>query len=143
MKKIKFIFSVLLISWLCGCANLPQNAYGRPSYSVYGKNYFVMRTSRNYHEKGVASWYGPRFHRKRTSSGEKYNMYRLTAAHKSLPLNTYVQVTNLKNGRKVVVKINDRGPFISNRLIDLSYGAAKKIGMVNRGTTPVTVKTIS
>ncbi len=113
------------------------------TYVVDGKRYVVKQNSKNYVEQGTASWYGKRFHRKRTSSGERYNMYKLTAAHKTLPLSTYVLVTNLKNGRQVVVKVNDRGPFISNRLIDLSYAAAKKLGMIGLGTAPVEVKAIS
>ena len=99
-------------------------------------------SAKNYQAKGLASWYGSEFHRKRTSSGERFNMYQLTAAHKTLPLDTYVQVTNLSNGKHVIVKINDRGPFIHNRLIDLSYAAAKKIGMVRKGTTPVSIKAL-
>lgn len=91
---------------------------------------------------GIASWYGPGFQNKRTASGERYNMYQLTAAHKTLPLSTYVEVTNLKNGKNVVVKINDRGPFIPHRTIDLSYAAAKKIGMVSRGIAPVSIKIV-
>jgi len=96
----------------------------------------------HYHEIGTASWYGKQFHRKRTSSGERFNMYSMTAAHKTLPLHTYVEVTNLKNGKYVIVKINDRGPFIRNRTIDLSYAAAKKIGLVNRGIGPVLIKVV-
>ncbi len=111
-------------------------------YSVRGKSYHVMKKASHYEEKGVASWYGKAFHKKRTSSGERYNMYKMTAAHKTLPLSTYVLVTNLKNGRQVVVKVNDRGPFVYNRLIDLSYAAAKKLGMVGRGTAQVTVKAV-
>ena len=94
-------------------------------YAQSGKRYRVLHSSKNYREKGFASWYGLRFNRKRTSSGERFNMYRMTAAHKTLPLPTYVEVTNLRNNRKIIVKVNDRGPFVSNRLIDLSYAAAK------------------
>lgn len=112
------------------------------TYRVFNKSYQVMGTSKDYNAKGVASWYGPGFNNKMTSSGERYNMYNMTAAHKTLPLATYVQVTNLLNGKKVVVKVNDRGPFVSNRLIDLSFGAAKKLGMVGRGLAPVEVKAL-
>lgn len=115
----------------------------RPSYRVFGRPYFVMKSSKNYEEKGIASWYGSQFHRRFTSSGERYNMFHMTAAHKTLPLSTYVLVTNLMNGRKVVVKVNDRGPFVSNRIIDLSYAAAKKLGMVGLGIVRVNVKAIS
>ncbi|EKD55002.1 MAG: hypothetical protein ACD_60C00029G0029 [uncultured bacterium] len=121
----------------------PLSKYGNnPSYTVFGKRYHVMRSSRNYEEQGTASWYGTKFHAQRTSSGERYDMLAMTAAHKTLPLPTYVQVTNLANGKKVVVKVNDRGPFEGNRLIDLSYVAAKKIGMLGHGTAYVDIKAI-
>jgi len=113
-----------------------------PCYKQNGKHYKVLSSSKNYSEKGVASWYGRRFNKKRTSSGERFNMYRMTAAHKTLPLSTYVQVTNLRNGKHVIVKVNDRGPFVPNRVIDLSYAAAKQLGMVGRGTAPVSIKAV-
>lgn len=112
------------------------------TYKQWGKFYSVMKTSKNYDETGMASWYGKDFQHHYTSSGERYNMYSMTAAHKTLPLDTYVQVTNLKNGRKVVVKVNDRGPFVSGRIIDLSFAAAKKLGMVGQGVAKVDVKAI-
>ena len=112
------------------------------SYRVFGKRYSVLASSKNYRATGLASWYGPGFNHHYTSSGERYNMYSMTAAHKSLPLATHVQVTNLLNGRKVIVKVNDRGPFVGNRLIDLSYAAAKKLGMVSRGVAPVEIKAL-
>lgn len=121
----------------------PLSRYGNPeSYVVLGKRYFVMSNSHGYVEKGIASWYGTKFHGRRTSSGEKYDMYAMTAAHKSLPLPTYVQVTNLSNGRSVVVRVNDRGPFRQNRIIDLSYAAAQKLDMVRSGTALVEVRAI-
>lgn len=121
----------------------PLSRYGNPeSYVVLGKRYFVMSNSHGYAEKGIASWYGTKFHGRRTSSGEKYDMYAMTAAHKSLPLPTYVQVTNLSNGRSVVVRVNDRGPFHQNRIIDLSYAAAQKLDMVRSGTALVEVRAI-
>jgi rare lipoprotein A len=113
------------------------------SYRVFGKRYYVMKSSRYYEATGIASWYGTQFHAQRTSSGERYNMLAMTAAHKTLPLPTYVEVTNLKNQRKIIVKINDRGPFKSNRLIDLSYVAAKKLGMLAHGTTTVKIRAIN
>jgi rare lipoprotein A len=113
------------------------------SYRVFGKRYYTLRTSRNYDQIGVASWYGTQFHRHSTSSGEPYNMLAMTAAHKTLPLPTYVEVTNLQNNRTIIVKVNDRGPFEANRLIDLSYVAAKKLGMLGHGTTRVRVKAIN
>lgn len=121
----------------------PKSRYGNPSsYVVRGQRYYVKDTARGYVEKGIASWYGNKFHGRRTSSGERYDMYAMTAAHKTLPLPTYVQVTNLNNGRSVVVKVNDRGPFHDNRLIDLSYSAASKLGILARGTGLVEVRAI-
>ncbi len=121
----------------------PLSRYGNPqSYTVDGQRYYVLHTSSGYVQRGVASWYGTKFHEHRTSSGEDYNMYAMTAAHKTLPLPTYVQVTNLNNGAKVIVKVNDRGPFMRNRLIDLSYAAAYKLGMLDTGTAPVEVRAI-
>jgi rare lipoprotein A len=113
------------------------------SYAVNGQRYYPMRSSNHYEAVGVASWYGTMFHAQRTSSGEVYNMLGMTAAHKTLPLPTYVEVTNLKNHRKIIVKVNDRGPFKPNRIIDLSYVAAKKLGMLGRGTAYVRVKAIN
>jgi rare lipoprotein A len=114
----------------------------KPYYTVFGTRYYVMSNSTGYEEQGIASWYGTKFHSHHTSNGEKYDMLAMTAAHKSLPLPTYVLVTNLKNNKQVIVKVNDRGPFESNRLIDLSYVAAKKLGMLGHGTAYVDVKAI-
>jgi rare lipoprotein A len=113
-----------------------------PFYDVFGKRYYVLSSSVGYWERGVASWYGPGFHKVRTSTGEPYDMYAMTAAHKTLPLPAYVRVTNLLNGRSVVVRVNDRGPFVGNRIIDLSYSAAAKLGMLRNGTAMVDVRTI-
>lgn len=112
------------------------------SYSVLGQTYTVLNTAENYLSTGVASWYGKKFHGHLTSNGEYYDMYGLSAAHRSLPLPTYVRVTNLNNGREVIVRVNDRGPFHSDRIIDLSYAAAYKLDMLNSGTAPVTVEAI-
>lgn len=121
----------------------PKSKYGNPaSYVVFGKRYYTKKSNKNHVERGLASWYGRKFHGRRTSSGERYDMYAMTAAHKSLPLPTYARVTNVENGRTAVVKINDRGPFHGNRIIDLSYSAAHKLGVVARGTAMVEVKTI-
>ena len=99
----------------------PYSRYGNPeSYVVFGKRYYTRNDSKDYREQGIASWYGSKFHGRRTSSGEVYDLYKMTAAHKSLPLPTYARVTNLRNGRSIIVKINDRGPFHNNRIIDLS-----------------------
>ena len=121
----------------------PRSLYGNPPfYDVFGKRYFVLSSSADYVERGVASWYGPGFHKERTSTGEPYDMYGMTAAHKTLPLPCYARVTNLQNGRSVVVRINDRGPFVGNRLIDLSYTAAAKLDMLRDGTAMVEVRTV-
>jgi rare lipoprotein A len=121
----------------------PKSELGNPkSYVVFGKRYHTLNSSEGYEAQGIASWYGPKFNRRRTSSGDKYDMYAMTAAHKTLPLPTYVRVTNLDNGRTAVVKVNDRGPFYADRLIDLSYAAARKLGMVAAGTAPVDIRAI-
>ena len=114
-----------------------------PFYDVLGKRYHVLPTSAGYVERGVASWYGGDFHGLATSSGETYDMHSMTAAHTRLPLPTWVEVTNLVNGRRVVVKVNDRGPFVDNRLIDLSYAAATQLDMIRTGTTRVEVRAVA
>jgi rare lipoprotein A len=122
----------------------PRSQRGNPvSYEVFGKRYFLLPTSEGYKERGVASWYGPDFHARPTSSGEPYDMYAMTAAHKTLPIPCYARVTNLANGRSVVVRINDRGPFVDNRIIDLSYTAAHKLDMTRAGTTFVEVEVLT
>lgn len=124
--------------------NEPKSKYGNPAhYEVFGKRYYTLKTSQGYHQQGIASWYGKKFHGKRTSSGETYDMYAMTAAHKTLPLPTYVEVTNIENGKKVVVKVNDRGPFHGDRIIDLSYTAAKKLGLARNGTGKVDIRAIT
>jgi rare lipoprotein A len=121
----------------------PLARYGnRSPYEVFGRKYYVLESSKGYRERGTASWYGSKFHGRSTSSGEPYDMHLATAAHKSLPLPTYAEVTNLDNGRKVVVKINDRGPFKDDRIIDLSYGAALRLDMIGTGTARVEVRAI-
>ena len=121
----------------------PRSKYGNPkSYVVFGKRYYTLPSSKGYVEQGIASWYGTKFHGRRTSSGETYDMYAMTAAHKTLPLPTYARVTNKKNGRSIIVRINDRGPFHDNRIIDLSYAAATKLGIVTLGTGLVEVRAI-
>jgi rare lipoprotein A len=121
----------------------PRSRYGNPPYyDVFGKRYYVLSSSAAYIERGVASWYGPGFHQVRTSTGETYDMYRLSAAHRTLPLPAYVLVTNLQNGRSVVVRVNDRGPFVANRIIDLSYAAASRLDMLKNGTAMVEVRAI-
>jgi rare lipoprotein A len=119
------------------------NRINPPSYSVLGRTYHVLSSNTGYDAQGIASWYGPDFQSKSTSSGERYNMYAMTAAHKTLRIPAYVQVTNLENGKQAIVRVNDRGPFVSNRIIDLSYAAAKKIGMIGRGTAMVDIKVVT
>jgi len=122
----------------------PRSPHGNPPfYDVLGQRCYVLAGADGYVERGVASWYGPTFHGGNTSSGEPYDMYGMTAAHKTLPLPCYARVTNLRNGKSVVVRINDRGPFVANRLIDLSYTAAAKLDMLREGTTLVEVKTLT
>jgi len=121
----------------------PRAAYGNPPfYEVFGERYTVLPTADGHVERGVASWYGPDFHGGRTSSGEPYDMYAMTAAHKTLPLPAYVRVTNLANGRSIVVRVNDRGPFKKNRIIDLSYVAAARLDMIREGTAMVEVVSV-
>ncbi|HEV2701828.1 MAG TPA: septal ring lytic transglycosylase RlpA family protein [Steroidobacteraceae bacterium] len=114
-----------------------------PFYDVLGRRYTVLPSAAGYVERGVASWYGPGFHGVSTSVGEPYDMYAMTAAHKTLPLPCYARVTNLLNGRSVVVRINDRGPFVANRIIDLSYTAAAKLDMLRAGTAMVEVRVVT
>jgi rare lipoprotein A len=122
----------------------PRSKYGNPeSYVVMGKRYHVMDSSSGYVEKGIASWYGDKFHGRRTSSGEIYDMYAMTAAHKTLPLPSYVEITNLENSKRIIAKVNDRGPFHANRIIDLSYTAAAKLDIVRTGTGLVEVRVIN
>jgi rare lipoprotein A len=118
----------------------PPTSPGQPKpYRVNGRWYQPIVHARGFEQEGVASWYGREFHGRRTSSGETYNMYALTAAHKTLPLGTYVRVRNLRNGKTLDVRINDRGPFARGRIIDLSYAAAKTLGVVGPGTAPVKI----
>jgi rare lipoprotein A len=122
----------------------PRSALGNPPfYDVAGKRYFVLANAEGYKERGVASWYGPTFHEKNASNGDAYDMYAMTAAHKTLPLPAYVRVTNLANGRSVVVRVNDRGPFVGTRIIDLSYTAAWKLDMLRQGTAFVEVEALT
>ena len=121
----------------------PRSRYGNPeTYEVFGKRYKVMKSGTGHVERGLASWYGPGFHSERTSSGEPYDMYAMTAAHKTLPIPAYVRVTNLENGRSVVVRVNDRGPFVGERIIDLSYTAASKLDMLRAGTARVEIRVL-
>jgi rare lipoprotein A len=122
----------------------PRSRYGNgPVYEVFGQHYTVMPSSSGYQERGVASWYGKKFHGNLTSNREVYDMYAMTAAHKTLPLPTYVRVRNLSNNKSIIVRVNDRGPFVHNRVIDLSYSAAMKLDMIKDGTSLVEVTAIN
>ncbi len=116
---------------------------GNRDYTVLGKNYVVLKSAKNFKQTGIASYYGNKFHGHLTSNGEIYNMYSMSAAHKTLPLPSYVKVTNQNNNKSVIVRVNDRGPFHDNRIIDLSYSAAYKLGMLKTGTAPVTISVIN
>jgi len=146
MKKFFFIFCLILTQ--CGTPT-PAVGFNSKGYTVKGKHYRIQ-THYNYSKAGLASWYGPNFHLKKTASGEKYNQYHYTAAHRSLPMHTIVRVTNMHNKKSVLVLISDRGPYNSTihrgcrymykkRLIDLSYAAAKRIGALEKGVVPVQV----
>ncbi|WED44330.1 septal ring lytic transglycosylase RlpA family protein [Legionella cardiaca] len=122
----------------------PFSRYGNPdTYAVEGRTYEVLKNSSGYKTRGIASWYGTKFHKQRTSSGDNYDMYAMTAAHKTLPLPTYVKVKNLSNGRVAIVKVNDRGPFRNDRVLDLSYAAATKLGLLPKGTAPVEIEALN
>jgi rare lipoprotein A len=137
------VAALAVLFLLTGCAAPERRPSPLPSqpapYKVGDNWYQPMTHARDFRQRGIASWYGEDFHGRRTSSGEIYNMYDMTAAHKTLPLGTYVKVRNLENEKSVVVRVNDRGPFIRGRIIDLSYTSAKKIGLVGPGTAPVEV----
>ncbi len=165
-ERHALIWSLVLILLVTGCAkdgpprtgsiiprDLPpdpmprkeaRSRYGNgPIYEVLGRSYEVMNSSYGYQERGVASWYGKKFHGRLTSNQERYDMYAMTAAHKSLPLPTFVRVKNLRNNKSIIVRVNDRGPFVHNRIIDLSYSAARKLDMIRTGTSLVEVTAIS
>ena len=136
--------SATLVCFIYGCATSepppPKKPPGHPKpYKVFGKWYQPLPDSNGFRQRGIASWYGKDFHGKKTSNGEIYDMYAMTAAHKTLPLGTVVRVNNLENNRQVEVRVNDRGPFVRGRIIDLSYKAANKIGVVGPGTARVEV----
>ncbi len=120
-----------------------RSGQGNPSsYIVHGKRYYVMDSAEGFVQRGIASWYGRKFHGRKTSSGEIYNMHDMTAAHKTLPIPVYVHVRNLDNGRTAIVRVNDRGPFIDGRIIDLSYAAATRLGVDGPGTANVEISVI-
>jgi rare lipoprotein A len=149
----------LVLIFIAGCTTQPDSTSPEPfqqppdtggisgrgnrsPYIVFGKTYEVMPTSLGYLEIGLASWYGRKFHGRLTSNGERFDMHAVSAAHKALPLPTFVRVTNLDNGQKVIVRVNDRGPFHDDRVIDLSYEAAVKLGFADKGIAPVVVESL-
>ncbi len=151
----KFLVFLWIILYITGCSTRyenesyvlePSHKYSKNTqkpYMIDGKIYYPkQRVPIGYTQRGIASWYGPNFHGKKTSNGEIYNMYAFTAAHKTLPMNTIVKVTNLRNHKSVIVRINDRGPFVADRIIDLSYAAGKKIGLNVSGTAPVKLEVV-
>jgi rare lipoprotein A len=146
VRKIFYIFVIIFL--FSGCVSqreiiFSSNSYTQRPYRINGKTYFPKkRIYIGWTQRGIASWYGPHFHGRYTSNGEIYNMYAFTAAHKTLPMNTIVKVTNLNNGKSVIVRINDRGPFVKGRIIDLSYAAGKKIGLDKTGIAPVKLEVI-
>lgn len=144
------LVALVIILAVFGCTEskrrIPTTRYAKPAlvlpattkpYIVNGVAYYPLPSEEGFVQVGIASWYGKKFHQKKTSSGEIYNMYDMTAAHKTLPFGTYVKVKNLSNSKELVVKINDRGPFVKQRIIDLSYGAAREIGLIGPGTARV------
>ena len=120
----------------------PLHKFANRPYEVFGKRYVPMASVQPFRQRGIASWYGKRFHGQKTSSGEIYDMYAMSAAHPTLPIPSYAKVTNVRNGRQVVVRVNDRGPFHSNRIIDLSYAAAYRIGIIESGSGEVEVESV-
>ncbi|PLX98790.1 MAG: septal ring lytic transglycosylase RlpA family lipoprotein [Desulfuromonas sp.] len=146
---------LLLVTLMAGCGGgQPQRngvietaetqglpAWQKP-YQVDGQRYDPMQDHQGFEQRGIASWYGGKFHGRKTSNGETYDMYGISAAHKTLPLGVYVKVTHLETGRQLVVRINDRGPFVAGRIIDLSYGAAQQLGIVDAGTAPVLLEAL-
>ena len=134
--------SAIVALVLGGCEVVPVTPREPGTYEVFGKTYRVMEESQGYLEIGIASWYGTKFHGRLTANGETYDMYGLSAAHKALPLPTFVKVTNLDNGKSVELRVNDRGPFHDDRVIDLSWAAARQLGFDHQGTAPVVVEAL-
>ncbi len=141
---VKFLILLILVLSLANCG-LPffSTKDGGHSYVVKGKRYHILASAKGFREKGVASWYGEPFHGRKTASGEIYDMNKITAAHKTLPLHTWVEVKNLENRQVLNVRINDRGPFVDGRVIDLSRGAARLINILGPGTAKVSIRAIT
>lgn len=137
MKTMNYFVITGLLLILSSCAQINQKEHGVTSYKVKGKVYTTLRSAKGYKARGLASYYSNNLHRRKTSNGERYNKYSMTAAHRSLPFNTRLRVKNVKNGRTIVVRVNDRGPFHSARVIDLSYAAAKSLGITSTGMVEI------
>jgi len=143
LQLVKLVFIVpFFLACLSACspAAATKNEYSHPTqkpYVINNRIYYPIPSSYGFTQSGIASWYGTDFHGRKTSNAETYNMYEMTAAHKTLPMNTILLVKNLENNREIVVRVNDRGPFVRGRVLDLSYSAAKKLGIVNKGTARV------
>ncbi|MCB9481200.1 MAG: septal ring lytic transglycosylase RlpA family protein [Desulfobacteraceae bacterium] len=146
MKTEFYFIFILVIAVLSSCSSKPEKSYEEKgtgsSYYVYGKKYTTITSSKGFYQSGTASWYGKKFHGRKTANGETYNMHQMTCAHKTLPFNTELEVENLINNKKIIVRVNDRGPFVKGRIIDLSYKAAKELGIDISGTAPVTIKSL-
>lgn len=140
-RCVRLVLLALLLVSLTGCG-LTANRSGK-SYVINGKRYHILASADGFKENGLASWYGEPFHGRKTASGEVYDMNQISAAHKTLPLHTWVEVKNLDNNKAMALRINDRGPFVKGRVIDLSRAAAQEIGMLNAGVARVSVKAIS
>jgi rare lipoprotein A len=156
IKFIQYYALLTLVLFLAACGepayhvrvlDKPASTSGKVkptqrAYEVNGQRYQPIPSANGFAEKGLASWYGKKFHGRKTSNGETYDMYAMTAAHKTLPMNVHLKVTNLDNGRSTVVRVNDRGPFVRSRIIDLSYSAAKELGVVGPGTANVRIEAL-
>lgn len=136
-----FIVSVLVLSLACSATSQTVKK-SSVSYVIAGQRYYVLEEAHGFVQEGLASWYGKDFHGRPTASGEIYDMYADTVAHKTLPLGTYLRVSNLDNGRSLLVRVNDRGPFVKRRIIDLSYGVAKKLEVLEAGVAPVRIEAL-
>ena len=168
--RVGYLFPCLLLFLLASCSTAPRQvqdsapsnkprlsdiveatpqpvirtkAGNHSPYRVFGQTYHVLADSKGYKERGLASWYGTKFHGNKTSNGEIYNMHAMTAAHKTLPIPSYVKVTHVKNGKSIFVRVNDRGPFVKGRIIDLSYAAARKLGVDREGVAEVVVEDVT
>ncbi|MBR1380035.1 MAG: septal ring lytic transglycosylase RlpA family protein [Alphaproteobacteria bacterium] len=144
LRDIKNFGTLIIVAFLMtGCMSHYKYQTNTHPYSIYGETYYPLKSARGFSETGIASWYGNKFHGRPTASGEKFNQNAMTAAHKTLPFGTRVRITNLQNNKTAIVTINDRGPFKSGRIIDVSRAAARKLGMIGTGTARVKIKALN